>query len=157
MGEHTVTVPDALIRDESAVVPGIDGQKMSKSYHNTIPIFGEEKALRKLFMKIITDSCSVEDPKPTENSTILQLYRLFAADASYEQMIEDFRSGGVGYGDFKKRLWEAYWETFAPMRERRSQISSQDLEIDHILSTGAAKARETAAGVLKRVRNAFGA
>ena len=73
MGEHTVTVPDALIRDESAVVPGIDGQKMSKSYHNTIPIFGEEKALRKLFMKIITDSCSVEDPKPTENLSLIHI------------------------------------------------------------------------------------
>ncbi len=156
MGENTVTVPDALIRDESAVVPGIDGQKMSKSYQNTIPLFGDEKALRKLFMKIVTDSCSVEDPKPTENSTILQLYRLFAADASYEQMIDDFKSGGVGYGDLKKRLWEAYWETFAPMRERRLQISNNDQEVDRILATGAAKARDTASCVLKRVRAAFG-
>lgn len=156
MGEPIVTVPDALIREESAVVPGIDGHKMSKSYHNTIPIFGEEKTLRKLFMKIVTDSCSVEEPKPTDNSTILQLYRLFADEPAYDQMLYDFIHGGVGYGDLKKKLWEAYWETFAPMRARREQICNNDDEIEQILTNGANKARETAANVLLRVRKAFG-
>lgn len=84
---------------------------MSKSYNNTLPIFGEEKATRKLIMRIPTDSTPVEEPKPTENSIILQLYKLFASAEGYEDMIRDFRNGGCGYGDFKKRLFDATGNT----------------------------------------------
>jgi tryptophanyl-tRNA synthetase len=99
-----------IIREDTAVVVGLDGRKMSKSYHNTLPIFGEEKPLKKLIMKITTDSTPVEEPKPVENSTILALYKLFASEADYQRWWRITRSGGVGYGDFKKRLAEAYWD-----------------------------------------------
>ena len=118
-GEGTLVLPTARIREATAKVPGLDGEKMSKSYNNTLPIFGDEKPSKKLIMRIETDSTPVEDPKPTENSIILALYKLFADEPEYQQMIADYQNGGCGYGDFKKRLAEAYWDYFAPMRARR--------------------------------------
>jgi tryptophanyl-tRNA synthetase len=155
-GEGTVVVPDPIIRADTAVVPGLDGRKMSKSYDNTLPIFGEEKPLRKLIMRILTDSTALEEPKPLENSTILPLYRLFADDAAYQQMVDDHQRGGTGYGDFKKRLADAHWEFFAPMRERRLAILADPGYVDEVLETGAARARAEAAKVLDRVRHAVG-
>jgi tryptophanyl-tRNA synthetase len=155
-GEGTVILPEPIIRDDTAVVIGLDGRKMSKSYHNTLPIFGEEKPLKKLVMKITTDSTPVEDPKPVENSTILALYKLFASDADYQVMVDDHGKGGVGYGDFKKRLADAYWDFFAPMRERRAEILADPGYVDRVLADGAARAREEAAKVLRRVRRAAG-
>ncbi len=156
LGEGTLTVPDALIRDDTAVVPGIDGQKMSKSYGNTLPIFGEEKPLRKLFMKIISDSTAVEDPKPTENSTILALYKLFASPSDYQSMVESFQAGGAGYGAYKSQLWEAYWSYFAPMRQRRDEILADPRYVDEVLRQGAERARSAASHVLTRIRKATG-
>lgn len=156
LGDDTLTIPEVLMQEDAAIVPGLDGQKMSKSYHNTIPLFGEEKPLRKLFMKIVSDSTPVEDPKPIENSTILALYRLFANDAEYQQMVESFGKGGLGYGHYKQQLWEAYWSYFAPMRQRREEIIADAAYVDEILRQGAAKARETASVVLDRVRKASG-
>ena len=155
-GEGTVILPEPIIRDDTAVVIGLDGRKMSKSYHNTLPIFGEEKPLRKLIMKITTDSTPVEEPKPVENSTILALYKLFASAADYQAMVADHEKGGVGYGDFKKRLAEAYWDFFAPMRERRAEILADPGYVDRVLADGAARAREESAKVLDRVRRAVG-
>jgi tryptophanyl-tRNA synthetase len=155
-GEGTLVMPKARIREESAKVPGLDGEKMSKSYHNTLPIFGEEKPLRKLVMKIQTDSTPVEAPKPTEDSLILSLYQLFASESDYQQMVADHEAGGFGYGDFKKRLWEAYWDYFAPMREKRAQLVADPAQVEAILAEGAAKAREEADKVLARVRQAVG-
>ena len=155
-GEGTLVMPEALIPEAVAKVPGLDGQKMSKSYNNTLPIFGDEKPLRKTVMKIVTDSTAVEDPKPTEGSVILQLYKLFAREADYDQMVADHEAGGVGYGDFKKRLWEAYWEFFAPMRERRAELVEDPGYVQTVLVEGAAKAREEADRVLTRVRRAVG-
>ncbi|MCU0777702.1 MAG: tryptophan--tRNA ligase [Akkermansiaceae bacterium] len=155
-GEGTVILPEPIIRDDTAVVIGLDGRKMSKSYHNTLPIFGEEKPLKKLVMKITTDSTPVEEPKPVENSTILALYKLFASDADYQVMVDDHRRGGIGYGDFKKRLADAYWDFFAPMRERRAEILSEPGHVDRVLADGAARAREEASKVLGRVRRAVG-
>ena len=137
-GEGTVVLPEPIIREDTAVVVGLDGRKMSKSYGNTLPIFGEEKPLKKLIMKITTDSTPVEDPKPTENSTILALYKLFASEADYAAMVADHERGGVGYGDFKKRLAEAYWDFFAPMRERRAEILADPGYVDQVLAAGAA-------------------
>lgn len=156
LGDATLTLPEVLMQEDAAIVPGLDGQKMSKSYHNTIPLFGEEKPLRKLFMKIVSDSTPVEDPKPIENSTILALYRLFVNDAEYQQMVESFGQGGLGYGHYKQQLWEAYWNYFAPMRQRREEILADAAYVDEILRQGAAKARETASVVLERVRKACG-
>ncbi len=155
-GEGTLVMPEALIPDEVAKVPGLDGQKMSKSYNNTLPIFGEEKQLRKTVMRIVTDSAAVEEPKPTEGSVILELYRLFASADDYDQMVVDFQAGGTGYGDFKKRLWEAYWEFFAPMRDRREELLEHPDYVDQVLAEGAARAREEAERVLTRVRKAAG-
>ncbi|MEY3898354.1 MAG: tryptophan--tRNA ligase [Verrucomicrobiota bacterium] len=155
-GEGTVVLPDPIIRDDTAVVIGLDGRKMSKSYGNTLPIFGEEKPLKKLIMRITTDSTPVEDPKPTEGSTILALYKLFASPADYAAMVADHERGGTGYGDFKKRLAEAYWDFFAPMRARRAEILADPGFVDQVLADGALRAREEAAKVIDRVRHAVG-
>lgn len=155
-GPGTCVVPDALIAESTAVVPGLDGQKMSKSYNNTLPIFGDEKAQRKTIMRIPTDSTPVEDPKPTEGSVILALYKLFASDESYSSMVDDFNNGGCGYGDFKKRLFDAYWEFFRPARERREELVANRDYVRNTLEAGAAKARAEASKVLTRVRKAAG-
>lgn len=155
-GDGTVILPDPIIREDTAVVVGLDGRKMSKSYHNTLPIFGDEKPLKKLIMKITTDSTPVEDPKPTEGSTLLSLYKLFASPADYATMVADHERGGVGYGDFKKRLADAYWDYFAPMRARRTEILADPGWVDEVLAAGALRAREEAAKVLERVRRAVG-
>ena len=155
-GEGTLVVPEPIIRESVAVVPGLDGQKMSKSYHNTLPIFDEEKPSKKLIMRIQTDSTPVEEPKAVEGSLLLPLYRLFAADADYQQMVAQHEAGGVGYGDFKKRLAEAYWDFFADMRARRAELAADPGYIDAILAKGAEKARATANVTLDRVRKAVG-
>jgi tryptophanyl-tRNA synthetase len=98
----------------------------------------------------------VEAPKPTEGSTILALYKLFASPADYAAMVADHENGGVGYGDLKKRLADAYWDFFAPMRVRRAEIETDPGYVDHVLAAGALRAREEAAKVLDRVRRAVG-
>ncbi len=155
-GDGTAVLPDPIIREDTAIVIGLDGRKMSKSYGNTLPIFGEEKPLKKLIMRITTDSTPVEEPKPVENSTILALHKLFASEADHQSMIDDHERGGVGYGDLKKRLAEAYWDYFAPMRERRAAIAADPAYVDRVLADGAARAREESAKVLQRVRRAVG-
>lgn len=155
-GEGMVVVPEPIIREDTAIVIGLDGRKMSKSYGNTLPIFGEEKPLKKLVMKITTDSTPVEAPKPTEGSTILALYKLFASPDDYATMLADHERGGVGYGDFKKRLADAYWDFFAPMRARRAEIEANPGFVDQVLANGAVRAREEAGKVLERVRRAVG-
>lgn len=155
-GEGTLTLPEPIIREDTAVVVGLDGQKMSKSYNNTLPIFGQEKELKKRIMRIVTDSTPVEEPKALENSTILALYKLFASEADYAVMVADHERGGCGYGDFKKRLAEAYWEFFAPMRARRDEITADAGYVEEVLRAGEARAREEAAKVLGRVRRAVG-
>lgn len=155
-GPETLVLPEPRIREGVAKVPGLDGQKMSKSYNNTLPIFGQEKPLRKTVMRIVTDSAQLEDPKPTEGSVILDLYRLMAGPGDYEAMLADFQAGGTGYGDFKKRLWEAYWEYFAPMREKRAALVADPGYVEGVLAAGAEKARVTAQQTLDRVRAAVG-
>ena len=155
-GEGTAVLPEAVIREDTAVVVGLDGRKMSKSYGNTLPIFGDEKPLRKLIMKIPTDSTPVEAPKPVANSTSLALHKLFAKTSDHEAMVADHERGGVGYGDLKKRLADAYWEFFAPMRTRRAEVLADPGYVDQVLATGAARAREESAKVLARVRRAVG-
>ena len=155
-GAGTVILPDPIIREDKAAVLGLDGQKMSKSYHNTLPIFGDEKPLKKLIMKIVTDSTPVEAAKPTEGSTILALYKLFAKPDDYAVMVADHERGGVGYGDFKKRLADAYWDFFSEMRLRRTAITADPGYVEQVLAAGAERARAEAAKVLDRVRLAVG-
>ena len=156
-GEGLLKMPEAIISEATAVVPGLDGQKMSKSYGNTLPIFGEETPLRQLInKKVVTDATPLEDPKPTENSIILALYKLFATPEQYQAMVDAHHAGGVGYGQFKKDLFEAYWEYFRAAREKREWILAHPEYVDDVLDTGAARAREEAAKVLTRVRKAVG-
>jgi len=149
-------LPEPSIRADTATVPGLDGAKMSKSYGNAIEIFEEEKALRKKIMSIKTDSTPVEAPKPTEDSAILALYKLVASEGDYAAMVEAFRAGGTGYGDFKKALFAATWAYFAPMRERRAALVADPSFVDDVLRAGAEKANAVAAGVMSRVRRAVG-
>ena len=149
-------LPEPSIRDEVATIVGLDGQKMSKSYGNTIELFLEERALRKKIMSIVTDSTPVHAPKDPANSTIFSLYRLFATPQELAATEEDFRAGGFGYGDFKKRLFEIIWERLALMRRRRDELLANPEHVDAILAAGAARARKVAEQTMSRVRNAVG-
>ncbi len=149
-------LPEARIQPATETVPGIDGQKMSKSYGNNIDIFGDEKEMRKRVMSIVTDSTPVEAPKDPAESTIFKLYSLVASKNEIAAMREQFLKGGTGYGDFKKQLFERLWEYFAPMRKRREEILADKLYIDNVLEKGATRANEIADQVMKRVREAVG-
>jgi len=155
-GEGTLTIPEAEIADHTAVVPGLDGQKMSKSYNNTIPLAGSKKAIRKSIMRIVTDSTPVEDPKATDGSTVIALYKLFADDQALQQMIADHQAGGFGYGDFKQRVFDAYWEYFSQVREKRESLENNLDYVNEVIAQGAQKARVESTKVLDRVRKAVG-
>src|SRR3954452_2920896 len=149
-------LPEPRIQPATETVPGIDGQKMSKSYGNNIDIFGDEKEMRKRVMSIVTDSTPVDAPKDPETSTIFKLYSLIASKDEIADMRERFVKGGTGYGDFKKQLFEKLWEYFAPMRKRREEILKDKSYIDDVLSHGATRANEIANQVMERVREAVG-
>ena len=149
-------LPEPVIQETAAVVPGLDGAKMSKSYHNTIELFAPESVLRKKIMGIKTDSTPVEAPKPTEGSVILALHKLVASEADHRGMENDFLAGGVGYGDLKKRLFAAVWEYFAPFRAKRAEIEADPGHVEKILAAGAEKAGAVAGAVMSRVRGAVG-
>ena len=149
-------VPEPKIRKEKAKVPGVDGQKMSKSYGNIIEIFGTEKQTKKKIMSIVTDSTPVEDPKDPEESIIIDLFKLVSSDKNIDAMRSDFKSGGFGYGDFKKRLFSEFWDYFQPMREKRDQLSKDLDYVDKVLKKGAEKARSAASSTLIKARQACG-
>lgn len=149
-------LPEPRIQTATETVPGVDGQKMSKSYGNTIDIFGEEKETRKRVMSIVTDSTAVDAPKNPDTSSILQLFSLFASQAEVSAMRQAFIAGGTGYGDFKKQLFGALWEYFAPMRARRAEILAQPDYVDEVLASGAERANAIASRVMARVRGAVG-
>jgi tryptophanyl-tRNA synthetase len=155
-GEGLLKLPEPEIAEEVAVIPGLDGQKMSKSYGNTLEMFAPEKALRKRVMGIVTDSTPLEAPKDPEGSTLVALYRLFATPDEVRRMEEEFRAGGVGYGHFKQRLFEAMRDHFAPMRARREEILADPGYVDQVLRRGAERARDVAAATMERVRRAVG-
>ena len=155
-GEGTLKLPEPEIAEEVAVVPGTDGQKMSKSYGNTVNMFAPEKALRKSVMSVVTDSTPLEDPKPVEGSNVLALYRLFATPDQVRRMEDEFRAGGKGYGDFKKRLFETVMDHFGPMRARRAELERSPDYVDEVLRRGAERAREVATVTMDRVRVAIG-
>ena len=155
-GEGTLVIPEVQIQENTAIVPGLDGQKMSKSYNNTVPLTGGKKAIRKAIMKIVTDSAAVEDSKPIEGSTIIALYKLFANEEQMSQMIADHEAGGFGYGDFKQRVFDAYWEHFEPVRNKREELEGNLDYVNEVIAKGAERAREEASTVLGRVREAVG-
>lgn len=149
-------LPEPRIHAATEVVPGIDGQKMSKSYGNTIDIFGDEKEIRKRVMSIVTDSTPVEAPKSWKSSLIFQLYSLLASKTEIAAMRHVYERGGTGYGEFKKQLFEKLWDYFKPMRKRRAEILAEPDYIDHVFRRGAERANEVANRVMSRVRIAVG-
>ncbi len=153
----TFVIPEPRIRDEVAVVPGTDGQKMSKSYGNTIEIFGEEKATRKKIMSLVMDSRTPQEPKPdAEKNLAIQLLKLVAPADVAGDFENRLRAGGLGYGDLKKALFEHYWNHFATARAQRSKLE-QNLDYVHqVLREGAAKAQTLARTVLRRAKVASG-
>jgi len=153
---QTFVVPEARIREEVALVPGIDGQKMSKSYGNTIEIFGEEKPTRKKIMGIVMDSRTPQEPKPDADKNLaVQLLKVLNAEIGKE-FEEKLRTGGTGYGDLKKKLFEVYWEYFAPARAKRAELAANLDYVNGVLDTGAEKARGVARDVLARAKHACG-
>ncbi|HSL18007.1 MAG TPA: tryptophan--tRNA ligase [Methylomirabilota bacterium] len=155
-GVEVFTLPEPMIRDEVAVVPGIDGQKMSKSYGNTIDIFGSEKAIRKRIMSTVTDSTPVEAPKPKQGSALYDLLKVFAPPSDRAWVEAAFDEGGTGYGDMKKRLFEYFLATFSDARRRYDELMGDPGEVDRILAAGADRARRTAAPLMEEVRRAVG-
>jgi tryptophanyl-tRNA synthetase len=151
-----LTIPQARIQETTAAVPGLDGQKMSKSYGNTIGLFEDEKALRKKIMGIKTDSTPVEAPKDPEGHIVVTLYKLVASPADVAAMEADFRNGGVGYGDFKARLFSAIWEAFAKPRAVRAELEKDPAYVESVLVAGAERARGIAQKTMDRVRTAVG-
>ena len=154
---ETFVMPEPRIRAEVAAVPGTDGQKMSKSYDNTIEIFGDEKPLRKKIMRLVMDSRPPEEPKPDADQNIaIQLLKLFAP-ADVAQATEDqLRTGGYGYGDLKKTLFEHYWEHFAAARAKRAELEKNLDYVNQVLSDSAEKARALATTVLDRAKKNCG-
>jgi len=153
---ETFVMPNAKVLDTSARVPGIDGEKMSKSYNNTLEVFEEPKILRKQIMRIVTDSRPMEEPKDPDADHLFQLYSLFADDARREELAETYRRGGFGYGEVKKALADLATDFFAEARQRRAALEADPDQVRQILADGAAKARKKAAEVLLRAQRACG-
>jgi tryptophanyl-tRNA synthetase len=154
---ETLVVPDVQIRDEVAVVPGLDGQKMSKSYGNSIEIFGEEKVIRKKIMGIVMDSRTPQEPKPDADKNLaILLMRLVAPQDVALDYENRLRAGGLGYGDLKKALFEQCWNYFAPYRARRAELMANPDYVEHVLRDGAARAQAVAAKTMDRALKACG-
>jgi tryptophanyl-tRNA synthetase len=154
---ETLVVPEAEIRDEVATIPGLDGQKMSKSYGNTIEIFGDEKALRKKIMGIKMDSRTPAEPKPDADQNLaIQLLKFFAPSDVALDYESRLRAGGLGYGDLKKALFEHYWNYFAAARARRTELLANMDHVHAVLRDGAQRARAVADVVMTRARKAAG-
>ncbi|MBU0678552.1 MAG: tryptophan--tRNA ligase [Verrucomicrobia bacterium] len=149
-------IPEPSIPDHVAVVPGVDGQKMSKSYGNTIEIFGDPKETKKRIMRIVTDSKTVEEPKDPDESIVFALYRLLATPEQTEEMAARFRAPGLGYGDVKKALLGLFIDHFAVFRERREELARNLDYVEAILQKGAERARSEARKTLTAAREAMG-
>lgn len=153
---ETLVIPDGLIREETAVVPGTDGQKMSKSYHNTINIFASQKESRKAIMGIKTDSMPLEAPKDPDKCNVFALYKLLASSEEVEELRNTYCRGGMGYGHAKQALFEKYWDYFAEAREKREELAGNPDIVQDILAEGAKKARAVAGNMMEKVLSANG-
>lgn len=149
-------LPSARVLDDSAKVPGTDGEKMSKSYNNTIELFLPEKQLKKKINSIKTDSKTVEESKDPESCPVFALYRLFANESDRASLAERYRAGGMGYGEAKKLVLEAALEYFGPARQRRTELESRPDDVRDVLNQGASAARAKGQEVLHRAKSACG-
>lgn len=154
--QEVFVIPEAVIRDEVAIIPGIDGRKMSKSYDNVIPIFAPSKQLRKGIMQIVTDSRPVEEPKNPDEDNVYNIYKYFATPEQDKAMREKYLAGGFGYGEVKQALFELLEETFGEAREKYDDYMRNTKQLEEILMEGARKARIQGAKVMKRARRAVG-
>lgn len=155
MGD-TFVLPEASLREETMYIPGIDGQKMSKSRGNIIDIFVNDKALRKQIMSIQTDSTPLEEPKNPDTCHVFALYKILASETEVAQMRQNYEAGGYGYGHAKQALFECIVHRFEDIRERYQYYLSHPEEVEQALALGAQKARKVAQGVLQRVRTKVG-
>ncbi len=153
---ETFVVPEPAISEKTAIVPGIDGQKMSKSYGNTIPIFLPEKPLRKRVMSIQTDTTPVEEPKNPDTCNLFQLFTLFASPARVDEVRNLYVNGGAAYGHIKQELFELINDYFAPARQRKQELLDNPDQLRVILQMGAEKARVEASKTIKLVRERTG-
>lgn len=151
---ETFILPEPDIEDDLATIPGLDGQKMSKSYGNTIEIFIDEASLKQKIMTLKTDSTPVNEPKPIEGNILYSLYSLFLDDHGKEELKSRFLTPGLKYGDIKKELFSVIWEYFAPYREKRAQITKDD--VAEVMKKGAEKARAVITEYLDRARHNVG-
>ena len=149
-------IPEARIRASVAVVPGLDGRKMSKSYGNTIELFEAEKPARSKFMKIVTDSTPLAEPKNPDTCNVFALYKLFATDDELAAMRSKYAAAGYGYGQAKQELFDKFWEYFRPMREKRAELLDNLDYVENVLRNGAETARAEAAKTMTEVRRAVG-
>lgn len=155
-GEEVFRLPEPYILENVAVVPGIDGRKMSKSYSNTIEIFDPPEVIRKKCKKIVTDSTPVEAPKNPNTCTLFNLFKLFAADDELGDVERRYREGGIGYGEMKTRLAESIIGRFAPAREKRAEWVAHPTRVAEVRNAAAERARKTARIILDRARQACG-
>jgi tryptophanyl-tRNA synthetase len=149
-------IPEPEIKSDVAVVPGIDGQKMSKSYGNYIEIFGDEKLIKKKIMSIVTDSTPVDQPKNPDTCTVFKLYSLFGTAEQITELRAKYLAGGLGYGDAKKALFSIVWEHFAPYRHKRAELAANADYVQKILQQGKEKSREVMLETLVKIRKAVG-
>ena len=156
MYRKVFVIPEPIISESVAVIPGTDGQKMSKSYNNTIELFGNEKAIRKKIMSIPTDSTPMEDPKDPDKCNIFALFKLFSNEQQVADLAAKYRAGNFGYGHAKQALFEAYMDYFAPMRRRREELEKEPGYIDEVLRKGAEKANAVAAQTMDEVYRTVG-
>jgi len=150
------TIPEPSIRETVAIVPGVDGKKMSKSYDNTLEMFGAPGLLKKRVMKVVTDSTPLEEPKDPESCNVFALYKLFASDEEAADLAARYRVAGFGYGTAKKELLAKMNEYFAPMREKRAELEQNMDDVEEILCKGAQKARAEIRKTLQAARQAVG-
>ena len=152
---QTLKLPNAIIKEEVSVIPGLDGKKMSKSYGNTIPLFASDEEIRSLVMSIPTDSKSVDEPKDPEKDIVYQLHKLFAGE-HLEKITEGYERGGLPYSESKKMLVEEITSFVAPLRERREKIAAKPEYVKDILKEGGKKAQEKAKQKMNEVREMVG-
>lgn len=152
---ETFVLPEAVVEDNVAVLQGLDGRKMSKSYGNTIPLFLPEKKLKKHINKIKTNLLEPGEPKDTEDSTVFQIWRAFASEQQTETMRQQFAEG-IAWGEAKKQLFELINTQVAPARERYTALLEDGSEVERVLKEGAEKAREHSIPLLKKVKHAVG-
>ncbi|MBU0767115.1 tryptophan--tRNA ligase [Patescibacteria group bacterium] len=151
--KDVLTIPEPVIREDVAVVPGTDGRKMSKSYGNTIPLFGDEKVIKKAVMGMVTDSKGPNDPKDPEKSTIFHINKLLLSDESAAKLAEEYKAG-IAYGDAKKRLLEDLMTFLKPLHERRAKLTAKDAH--KVLEAGKKRAESVARGTMAQVRVVVG-